>query len=234
MSIIVTGGAGFIGTNFILNRLQNYDEKIIVIDKLTYAGELNNFKDLKNNKNFHFIKCDISDSNLISKTLLKFCPRGLIHFAAETHVDNSIESPDEFIQTNIVGTFNLLKQTKYYYENLPKSKTKDKFIFLNVSTDEVYGSLNKNDQNSTEESRYKPNSPYSASKAAADHLVRSFFQTYSMPVITTHCSNNYGPYQNKEKLIPLIINNALKWEKIPIYGSKHIICNFPAFIIQNH
>ena len=217
MTIIITGGAGFIGTNFVLNRLNKFDEKVIVIDKLTYAGNLNNFSNIKINKNFHFIKCDINNNRIIREIFNTYHPRGLINFAAETHVDNSIKSPDKFVRSNIIGTYTLLKEIKSYYETSTLID-KENFRFLNVSTDEVFGSLSENDKNSTEESSYKPNSPYSASKAAADHLVRAFYQTYRVPVITTNCSNNYGPFQNKEKLIPTIIKNAINWKSLPIYG----------------
>jgi dTDP-glucose 4,6-dehydratase len=217
MTIIVTGGAGFIGTNFVLNRLNKFDEKVIVVDKLTYAGNVKNFTNVKDNKNFHFIKCDITNNRMIKEILNTYHPRGLINFAAETHVDNSIKSPDKFIRSNIIGTYTLLKEIKTLYETSSSIDRKN-FRFLNISTDEVFGSLNENDKNSTEDSSYKPNSPYSASKASADHLVRAFHQTYKIPVITTNCSNNYGPFQNKEKLIPTIIKNAMNWKSLPIYG----------------
>ena len=218
MTIIVTGGAGFIGSNYVLNRLSKFDEKIVVLDKLTYAGNLKNFSTIKNNKNFHFIKGDITNNKTIKEILNTYNPRGLINFAAETHVDNSIEAPEEFVSSNILGTFTLLKEIKIYYETR-KVNDPISFRFLNVSTDEVFGSLAQNDNSSTEDSSYKPNSPYSATKAGADHLVRSFFQTYKIPVITSNCSNNYGPYQNNEKLIPTIIKNALNWKSLPIYGN---------------
>jgi dTDP-glucose 4,6-dehydratase len=217
MTIIVTGGAGFIGTNFVLNRLNKFDEKVIVVDKLTYAGNEKNFINVEDNKNFHFIKCDITNNRMIKEILNTYHPRGLINFAAETHVDNSIKSPDRFVQSNIIGTYTLLKEIKIFYETSSSTDRKN-FRFLNISTDEVFGSLNENDKNSTEDSSYKPNSPYSASKAGADHLVRAFHQTYKIPVITTNCSNNYGPFQNKEKLIPTIIKNAMNWKSLPIYG----------------
>ena len=217
MTIFVAGGAGFIGTNFVLNRIEKYDEKIIVLDKLTYAGNLKNFTSLTNNKNLIFIEGDISNKMLVEEILQTYHPRGLINFAAETHVDNSIKAPEKFVHTNILGTFKLLEETKKYYENISLQKQSE-FRFLNISTDEVFGSLDEDDKSFTEESCYKPNSPYSASKAGADHLVRAFFQTYKIPVITTNCSNNYGPFQHNEKLIPLIINNAINWNEIPIYG----------------
>ena len=217
MTIIVTGGAGFIGSNFVLNRIRKFREKIVVIDKLTYAGNLDNFSTIKDNDNFHFIKGDITNPKIIKECLEKFQPRGLINFAAETHVDNSIATPDQFVYSNVIGTYTLLKEIKAYFEtiSLPKKK---KFRFLNISTDEVFGSLNEKENNFTENSSYKPNSPYSATKAGADHLARAFFQTYQVPVITTNCSNNYGPFQNKEKLIPTIILNAINWKSLPIYG----------------
>ncbi len=218
MTIIVTGGAGFIGTNFVLHRLSKFDEKIVVIDKLTYAGNFKNFSSIKSNQNFYFIKGDITNNRIIKETLQSYNPRGVINFAAETHVDNSIKSPDNFVQSNIIGTYTLLKEIKNYYED-NVTLDKDNFKFLNISTDEVFGSLSENDENSKESSSYNPNSPYSATKAGADHLVRAFYQTYKIPVITTNCTNNYGPYQNKEKLIPKVIKNALNWNPLPIYGN---------------
>ena len=217
MTIIVTGGAGFIGTNFVLNRLNKFNENIIVIDKLTYAGNLHNFSNFKSHKNFLFIKGDITDEQIIRNALETYHPHSLINFAAETHVDNSIHSPDKFVHSNLIGTYTLLKEIKKYYEKLKLSE-KDKFRFLNISTDEVFGSLKKNEDPFTESTSYKPNSPYSATKAGADHLVRAYYKTYKIPVITTNCSNNYGPYQNNEKLIPLIINNAINWKPLPVYG----------------
>ena len=215
--ILVTGGAGFIGANFILDWLAQSDEEIINLDNLTYAGNLENLVSLKEDKRHVFIKGDIRDSNLIINVLAKFKPRAIINFAAESHVDRSIEEPDSFIQTNIVGTFRLLEATRGYWDELEKNKKKE-FRFLHVSTDEVYGSLSNKEKAFDENHRYEPNSPYSASKAASDHLIRAYHKTYGLPVLTTNCSNNYGPYQFPEKLIPLIIINALTNKPLPVYG----------------
>tara|TARA_B110000503_G_C7132077_1_gene407226 strand:- start:991 stop:1992 length:1002 start_codon:yes stop_codon:yes gene_type:complete len=218
MTILVSGGAGFIGTNYVLNRLNKNDEKIVVFDKLTYAGNIKNFLSLVENKKFVFIEGDILDKDKVKGVLKKYKPRAFINFAAESHVDNSILKPEQFVLTNVLGTYCILEVIKSYYENLTLEK-KDQFKFLNISTDEVYGSLSLNEKPFTENSNYMPNSPYSASKAGADHLVRSFNSTFNIPVITTNCSNNYGPYQHHEKLLPLIINNAISWKKLPIYGN---------------
>ena len=218
MTILVSGGAGFIGTNYVLNRLNKNDEKIVVFDKLTYAGNIKNFLSLVENKKFVFIEGDILDKDKVKCVLKKYKPRAFINFAAESHVDNSILKPEQFVLTNVLGTYCILEVIKSYYENLTLEK-KDQFKFLNISTDEVYGSLSLNEKPFTENSNYMPNSPYSASKAGADHLVRSFNSTFNIPVITTNCSNNYGPYQHHEKLLPLIINNAISWKKLPIYGN---------------
>ena len=218
MSIIITGGAGFIGSNFVrLWLAQNPDEKIINLDKLTYAGSLSNLKDLPNEKNHIFVKGDIGDKELVTKLLNEHRPRAILNFAAESHVDRSIDGPAEFVTTNINGTFNLLECARIFLQNAD-SDFKNKFRFLHVSTDEVYGSLGLEDPAFTEEHPYLPNSPYSASKASSDHLVRSYFHTFNLPTLTTNCSNNYGPYQNTEKLIPLVIHNALKEIALPIYG----------------
>jgi len=217
MTILITGGAGFIGSNFAENWLKKNKGKLINLDKLTYAGNLNNLLTLKNNTSHIFIKGDICDTQLISDLLEKHKPDRIINFAAESHVDRSIHGPEEFIQTNIIGTFRLLESIKSYWLSMSKDK-KEKFRFLHVSTDEVYGTLSNNDPAFSEENPYKPNSPYSASKASSDHLVRAYHHTYGMPVLTTNCSNNYGPYQFPEKLIPLIIHNALKLKSLPIYG----------------
>lgn len=217
MTILITGGAGFIGSNFAENWLKNNKGNLINLDKLTYAGNLNNLLALKNNPSHIFIQGDICDTQLISGLLEKYKPDRVINFAAESHVDRSIHGPEEFIQTNIIGTFRLLEATKSYWLSMSKDK-KEKFRFLHVSTDEVYGTLSKSDPAFSEENPYKPNSPYSASKASSDHLVRAYHHTYGMPVLTTNCSNNYGPYQFPEKLIPLIIHNALKLKSLPIYG----------------
>ena len=215
MNILVTGGCGFIGSNFIRSLISK-DFNILNIDKLTYAGTLNNLKDLSDNSNYSFIRGDISDANLIKTKLEIFKPNYIINFAAESHVDNSIISSDEFIQSNIIGTFNLLEQTKTYYFNL-KEKDKLNFKFHQISTDEVYGDMKS--ELFHEESHYRPSSPYSASKASADHLVRAWQRTYSLPTIITNCSNNFGPYQYPEKLIPVVIINALNEKKIPVYGN---------------
>jgi dTDP-glucose 4,6-dehydratase len=213
MTIIVTGGAGFIGSNFIRLFNKTYDELVINYDLLTYAGNLFNLEKLHNNSNYKFIKGDIADRDLVTSIFNEYSPRALINFAAESHVDRSIHSPKDFIDTNIMGTFNLLECTKNYL-----AKSKIDFKFLHVSTDEVYGSLNHNDKAFTEKNQYQPNSPYSASKASSDHLVRAFNHTYDVPTLITNCSNNYGPYQFPEKLIPLIINNCLDNKVLPIYG----------------
>jgi dTDP-glucose 4,6-dehydratase len=215
--ILVTGGAGFIGTNFILDWLTQSDEEIINLDNLTYAGNLENLASIKDDKQHVFIKGDICDSTLIISLLAKYKPRAIINFAAESHVDRSIKEPEGFIQTNIVGTFRLLEATRAYWGALENMK-KEKFRFLHISTDEVYGSLSSKEKAFDEEHRYEPNSPYSASKAASDHLIRAYHNTYGLPVLTTNCSNNYGPYQFPEKLIPLIIINALTNKPLPVYG----------------
>ena len=215
--ILVTGGAGFIGTNFILDWLTQSDEEIINLDNLTYAGNLENLAPLKDDKRHIFIKGDICDSTLIISLLTKYKPRAIINLAAESHVDRSITEPEGFIQTNIVGTFRLLEATRAYWGALENIK-KEKFRFLHISTDEVYGSLSSKEKAFNEDHRYEPNSPYSASKAASDHLIRAYHNTYGLPVLTTNCSNNYGPYQFPEKLIPLIIINALTNKPLPVYG----------------
>ncbi|MBP6985348.1 MAG: dTDP-glucose 4,6-dehydratase [Alphaproteobacteria bacterium] len=217
MTILVTGGAGFIGSNFILDWFAIHKEPVINLDKLTYAGNLNNLSSLKNIGIYTFVCGDIADASLIRQLLQAHKPRAIINFAAESHVDRSIASPEDFIQTNIVGTFRLLQESLAYYSSLC-SEDQKKFRFIHISTDEVYGSLEPTDPAFSESNRYMPNSPYSASKAASDHLVRSYYHTYHLPVITTNCSNNYGPYQFPEKLIPLVINNALNGKDLPIYG----------------
>ena len=217
MSILVTGAAGFIGSNFTYNWLKKNKEKVIALDKLTYAGNLENFKNIEDNPFFCFLQGDIGDRDFIKYNLKKYQPRAIINFAAESHVDRSIHGPDDFIQTNIIGTYNLLKEVLYYFDRL-ENANKNNFRFLHISTDEVYGSLEGNDLSFTEETPYRPNSPYSASKASADHLVRAWFHTYNLPVLTSNCSNNYGPYQFPEKLIPLVISKAINLEEIPIYG----------------
>ena len=217
MSILVTGGAGFIGSNFILDWLQSSDETLINLDALTYAGNLENLFALQDNERHLFVQGDIADRDLVAKLLHTHQPRAVINFAAESHVDRSIDAPGDFIQTNIVGTFNLLESVRHYSNELSEDQGAD-FRFLHVSTDEVYGSLNSTDPAFCETKQYQPNSPYSASKAASDHLVRAYHHTYGLPVLTTNCSNNYGPYQFPEKLIPLVIHNALAGKDLPIYG----------------
>jgi dTDP-glucose 4,6-dehydratase len=220
MTILITGGAGFIGSNFIPYFLNKHPEiKIINIDKLTYAGELSNLDEIINNINYTFIEGDICDRILIENLFETYAFQGVIHFAAESHVDNYITSPVNFIQTNIFGTFNLLDVAKNFWMNGP-NKTKDSYRFArfhHISTDEVYGTLGETDL-FTEQTAYAPNSPYSASKASSDFIVRSYFHTYGMNVVTTNCSNNYGPKQHDEKLIPTIIRKAINGEQIPIYG----------------
>lgn len=215
--LLVTGGAGFIGSNFVLHNLASSSEPIINLDKLTYAGNLHNLQSIQHDARHIFVKGDINDRPLLQDILSKYQPRAIIHFAAESHVDRSIQGPAEFIYTNINGTFNLLDTAKQYWSSLNNSE-REHFRFLHVSTDEVYGSLNIQDKPFTEVTAYAPNSPYAASKASSDHLARAYFHTYNFPVITTNCSNNYGPYQFPEKLIPLMIYNALHGKKLPIYG----------------
>lgn len=215
--IFVTGGAGFIGANFVLDWLSQSDEPVVNIDKLTYAGNLENLASLQDDNHHIFVHGDIGDASLLAKLLKKYQPRAIVNFAAESHVDRSIHGPEDFVQTNIVGTFHLLEAVRSYWAEL-EGETKADFRFLHVSTDEVYGSLAKNEPAFSETHRYEPNSPYSASKAASDHLVRSYHHTYGLPVLTTNCSNNYGPYHFPEKLIPLMIVNALASKSLPIYG----------------
>ncbi|MDE2585050.1 MAG: dTDP-glucose 4,6-dehydratase [Betaproteobacteria bacterium] len=217
MTILVTGGAGFIGSNFVLDWLAQSDEPIVNLDKLTYAGNLQNLSSLQGDARHLFVQGDIGNANLVTGLLTQHQVRAVVNFAAESHVDRSIHGPGEFIQTNIVGTFNLLEAVRAYWGGLPEAQ-KGNFRFLHVSTDEVYGSLDKTDPPFSESNRYEPNSPYSASKAASDHLVRAYHHTYGLPVLTTNCSNNYGPYHFPEKLIPLCILNALAGQPLPIYG----------------
>ena len=231
MTIIVTGGAGFIGSNFILNYLSKHDETVVNIDKLTYAGNINNLSAVKSYPNYQFVQGDIADQNLLSQLLRNYTPRAIIHFAAESHVDRSIHGPADFVQTNIVGTFQLLEAVRAFWQVLPEEQ-KNQFRFLHVSTDEVYGSLCATDPAFTEVSQYQPNSPYSASKAASDHLVRAYHHTYGLPVLTTNCSNNYGQFQFPEKLIPLIINNALSLKPLPIYGDGQQVRDW--LYVQDH
>jgi len=215
--ILVTGGAGFIGSNFVLNWVHAFPSRVINVDKLTYAGNRSNLKSLKDSSQHKFVVGDICDQELLLELLRRHRPWAVVHFAAESHVDRSIRDPQAFIRTNVVGTFTLLNAVRSYWDALPPSE-KDRFRFLHVSTDEVYGSLSATDPAFTEETAYAPNSPYSASKAASDHLVRSYHRTYGLPTLTTNCSNNYGPFQFPEKLIPLMILNARNGKKLPIYG----------------
>lgn len=217
MSILVTGGAGFIGSNFVLDWLRESDEPVINLDKLTYAGNLENLKSLQGDARHTFVQGDICDRALIDRLLAEHKPRAIVHFAAESHVDRSIHGPGEFLRTNIDGTFTLLEAARAYWGGL-NGEAKAAFRFHHVSTDEVYGSLKPSDPPFTETNPYEPNSPYSASKAASDHLVRAWHHTYGLPVTTSNCSNNYGPYHFPEKLIPLMIANALAGKSLPIYG----------------
>jgi len=217
MSIIVTGGAGFIGSNFILDWLKLNDEVIVNLDKLTYAGNLGNLLTLKGDTRHIFKQGDICDFDLVEQLLTTYQPRAIINFAAESHVDRSIHGPEDFIHTNIIGTFRLLEASRNFWNRL-SGKEKENFRFLHISTDEVYGSLANDTPPFSESNPYEPNSPYSASKASSDHLVRAWYHTYGLPVLTTNCSNNYGPYHFPEKFIPLLIVNALAGRPLPIYG----------------
>ena len=215
--ILLTGGAGFIGSNFVLDWLNQSNEPVLNLDNLTYAGNLQNLASLDGNLSHIFVKGDIGNGALVSSLLRQHRPRAVLNFAAESHVDRSIHGPEDFIKTNIVGTFRMLEEVRTYWNQL-EGDEKLSFRFLHVSTDEVYGSLSKDDPAFTEAHRYEPNSPYSASKAASDHLVRAYHHTYGLPVLTTNCSNNYGPYHFPEKLIPLMIVNALAGKPLPVYG----------------
>lgn len=217
MTILVTGGAGFIGSNFVLDWLAQSDEVVVNLDKLTYAGNLDNLLSLKGDARHVFVQGDFGDTALVNRLLAQHQPRAILNFAAESHVDRSIHGPEDFIQTNIVGTFHLLECVRAYFGNL-QADAKAAFRFLHVSTDEVYGSLSKTDPAFSETNKYEPNSPYSASKAASDHLVRAYHHTYGLPVLTTNCSNNYGPFHFPEKLIPLMIVNAQAGKPLPVYG----------------
>jgi dTDP-glucose 4,6-dehydratase len=217
LMILVTGGAGFIGANFVLDWLAQSDEPVVNLDKLTYAGNLETLASLKNNPRHIFVQGDIGDSALVDRLLAEHKPRAVVNFAAESHVDRSIHGPEDFVETNVLGTFRLLESVRGHWSALPADQ-KSAFRFLHVSTDEVYGSLSKTDPAFTEENKYEPNSPYSASKAASDHLVRAWHHTYGLPVVTTNCSNNYGPFHFPEKLIPLMIVNALAGKPLPVYG----------------
>jgi len=217
MTILVTGGAGFIGSNFVLDWLASIDEPVVNLDALTYAGNLQNLESLQGDRRHHFVQGDIGDRALVDRLLAEHRPRAIVNFAAESHVDRSIHGPGEFIRTNVLGTFALLEATRGYWSTLD-AEGKEAFRFLHVSTDEVYGSLAPCAPAFTEKHPYEPNSPYSASKAASDHLVRAWHHTYGLPVLTTNCSNNYGPYHFPEKLIPLMIVNALAGKPLPVYG----------------
>ena len=215
--ILVTGGAGFIGANFVLDWLGQTDEPVLNLDKLTYAGNPENLASLQGDSRYVFVQGDIGDSTLVEQLLTQYAPRAVLNFAAESHVDRSIHGPEDFIQTNVVGTMRLLQSVRSYWQGLPESD-RAAFRFLHVSTDEVYGSLSPTDAAFTETNKLEPNSPYSASKAASDHLVRAWLHTYGLPVLTTNCSNNYGPLHFPEKLIPLLIVNALAGKPLPVYG----------------
>ena len=215
--ILVTGGAGFIGANFVLDWLAQSGEAVINLDKLTYAGNRESLADLAGDERHIFVHGDIGDSQLTGKLLAQYQPRAIVNFAAESHVDRSIHGPEDFIETNIVGSFHLLETTRAYWGRLADQE-RQRFRFVHVSTDEVYGSLAKDEPAFSETHSYEPNSPYSASKAASDHLVRAYHHTYGLPVLTTNCSNNYGPYHFPEKLIPLMIVNALAGKALPVYG----------------
>lgn len=216
-TILVTGGAGFIGSNFVLEWLKNSQTQVINLDLLTYAGNLSNLESLSGNNLHLFVQGDIGDQALVPSLLKQHRPKAIINFAAESHVDRSITGPGDFIQTNILSTYNLLQSALEYYNTIDTTD-KENFKFLHISTDEVYGSLEEHDEAFTEKSQYQPNSPYSASKASSDHLVRAWHHTYNLPTIITNCSNNYGPFQFPEKLIPLVISNALAGKALPIYG----------------
>ncbi len=215
--LLVTGGAGFIGSNFVLSTLAQAGETIVNLDKLTYAGSLKNLEALRGDARHTFVQGDIADRVLVRGLLERHRPRAIVHLAAETHVDRSIEGPAEFVQTNVVGTFCLLEEARAYWSALAAPE-RAAFRFLHVSTDEVYGSLAPEDPAFTEETPYAPNSPYSASKASSDHLVRAYHHTYGLPTLVTNCSNNYGPHQFPEKLIPLMIHHALAGKPLPVYG----------------
>ncbi len=215
--ILVTGGAGFIGSNLILQWLAHERSHVVNLDKLTYAGNLKNLESVAGDPLYTFVHGDIADRQLVSRTLNRCRPRAIIHLAAESHVDRSIHGPDDFVQTNVVGTFTLLEESRTYWSRLSPDE-QSSFRFLHVSTDEVFGSLGNDDPPFSELTAYAPNSPYAASKAASDHLVRAYHHTYGLPVLTTNCSNNYGPYQFPEKLVPLMILNAIEGKPLPVYG----------------
>ena len=215
--IVVTGGAGFIGSNFILQRMRDESASIVNFDKLTYAGNPHNLESIADNPSYHFVQGDIVDRELVREILARHQPRAIVHFAAESHVDRSIRGPDDFIHTNVNGTFALLEEVRAYWSSVDEAD-RARFRFLHVSTDEVYGSLGPDDPPFSETTAYAPNSPYAATKAASDHLVRAYHHTYGLPTLTTNCSNNYGPFQFPEKLIPLLILNAQQGKPLPVYG----------------
>jgi dTDP-glucose 4,6-dehydratase len=215
--MLVTGGAGFIGSNFVLQQMRDSSASLLNLDKLTYAGNLHNLESVVTNRGYQFIQGDIGDRDVVRQLLEKYQPGAIVHFAAESHVDRSIRGPEDFIRTNVDGTFALLEETRAYWTALPEQARKS-FRFLHVSTDEVYGSLGPDDPPFSETTPYAPNSPYAASKAASDHLVRAYHHTYGLPTLTTNCSNNYGPFQFPEKLIPLMILNAFNRKPLPVYG----------------
>jgi len=217
MTLLVTGGAGFIGANFVLDWLAETDERVVVLDKLSYAGNRENLASLEGDQRLVFVRGDIADQLLVEALLSEHRPRAVLNFAAESHVDRSIHGPKDFIETNVVGTFHLLQAVRAYLDS-PAGPAPEDFRFLHVSTDEVYGSLEPDAAGFTEDHPYRPNSPYSASKAGADHLVRAYHHTYGLPTLVTNCSNNYGPFQFPEKLIPLVVHNALAGKDLPVYG----------------
>ena len=229
--ILATGCAGFIGSNFIHTWLADHDEPVVNLDKLTYAGNLDNLKAFAKDPRHHFVQGDIGDRDLVDRLLAEHRPRAVVNFAAESHVDRSIHGPGEFIQTNVLGTFNLLESVRGYWSSL-SPEAQSQFRFLHVSTDEVYGTLSPSDPPFAETNPYEPNSPYAASKAASDHLVRAWHHTYGLPVLTTNCSNNYGPYHFPEKLIPLVILNALDGKPLPIYGDGQQVRDW--LFVQDH
>ncbi len=215
--LLITGGAGFIGSNFVVDWLSAREEPVIVVDALTYAGSLQNLASVSTTDALVFVKGDVCDRPLIASLCAQYRPRAILHFAAESHVDRSIHGPSEFVRTNVTGTFELLEAARAYWNGITESQ-RSSFRFLHISTDEVYGSLGDGDAPFTESSAYAPNSPYAATKAASDHLVRAYFHTYGLPTLTTNCSNNFGPYQFPEKLIPILILNALDERPLPVYG----------------
>ena len=217
MKLLITGGAGFIGSNFILNRIEKGDQ-VVNLDKLTYSGNLNNLVSVQNRENYSFVRGDIGDKSLVRKIFSECRPDAVVNFAAETHVDRSVIDPESFVRTNVLGTSNLLLETLEYWKSLSQEE-KAKFRFHHISTDEVYGSLGFEDPAFTENTAYAPNSPYSASKASSDHFVRAFHETYGLPTLISNCSNNYGPRQFPEKLIPLMVLNAIEGKPLPIYGN---------------